>query len=270
MQAIAINPLYIGLAVAVLGLVMFVGVLAALAFFLFRKPAATSPVTGDVTALTHTAANWGLLTGVWDAVRQNNKPLLQFELAFLTKLANQLGGPSALFEKILLDYLEKQIAAGQATPIATKIASLFSVDVRTLLDGLEGKTPATDPAPTKSVLAVATPITGLIVLCVTLFVLTASAQAAPPLRSPERFYPAEVQATIDPPTFRTAQVTCPSGTCLMPTSMVISTPRSVPQQPIYQTAPQGGQVRRGIFPDLRPPLPLTIPATFPRFPDPAH
>jgi hypothetical protein len=244
MQAIAINPLYIGLAVAVLGLVMFVGVLAALAFFLFRKPAATSPVTGDVTALTHTAANWGLLTGVWDAVRQNNKPLLQFELAFLTKLANQLGGPSALFEKILLDYLEKQIAAGQATPIATKIASLFSVDVRTLLDGLEGNTPATDPAPTKSVLAVATPITGLIVLCLTLFSFSSTAQAAPRLRAPERFYPAEVEPVVDPPTFRPGA--CPGGMC--PAVIVSPAPQVTPTIQYAPAAPQAGPARRGIFP----------------------
>jgi hypothetical protein len=91
-------------------------------------------------------------------------------------------------------------------------------------------------------------ITGLIVLCVTLFSFSSTAQAAPPLRSPERFYPAEVQPTIDPPTFRTAQVTCPSGACLMPTSMIIGAPRSVPEHRSIKPPRRGGQVRRGIFP----------------------
>jgi hypothetical protein len=252
MQAI-VTPqlLYVGLAVAGVALFVFLIAIAALAFFLLRKPATSSSgtpgVTGDVTGLTHTAVDWGLLTGVWNAVRDNNKPLLQFELAFLTKLASQLGGPAALFEQLLLNYLEKQIAAGNATPIATKIAALFGVDARTLVDGLEGKSPDPAPAPVKTTstsgLPVAQAITGLIVLCLTLFSFSSTAQAAPPLRSPERFYPTEVEPTIDPPTFASARV-CPGGMCPAGSVSPMVNFQAPPQPAVHFVSV--GPVRRGL------------------------
>jgi hypothetical protein len=219
LAVVAISSAAIAAILAVIGVplvLVFVGIAV---LVLLAKRTSNQP-GGGLPNLTHTPVDWGIFTGLLQAVQSNDKGKVLAEIGYLSKRAGEAGGVEGLLEEFLYSQLEVRLSdPSKRTPLLTEMAKMAGVSARQLLDVMEGK--ANVPATAAPAAAVAVPTAvkaGLLVLCATLFGAS-EASAVPPLRSPERFEAAEVSLVIDPPVYRTASISQCNGICPQPAAV---------------------------------------------------
>jgi hypothetical protein len=244
-----LHLIYFGLAFFVCGGGALVLILLAIAFFVFRRstppgaagavakpsPGGPSPLAG---ALTHSPADWGVLTGLFNAISLNDKSLLLGEMEFLSRLVRSAGGVEAFVESFVYSMLEKRLAdPTKKTPVLTKLAKLAGVDPQTLLNALEDR-PA-GPLVNATSGSVGGTAVGLLVLAVCLFSFPSGASAqtlVPTLIHAERFEPTPAAATIDMPVFApTTRPTVNVAALIRPNVDLSATQPAGAYAPIYYT-----------------------------------
>jgi hypothetical protein len=239
LAALAISGGTIAAILAAVGGVVFLPAIAVVVIILLLKRTSTQPGGGPPN-LTHTPVDWGIFTGLLQAVQSNDKGKVLAEIGYLSKRAGEAGGVEGLLEEFLYSQLEARLSdPSKRTPLLTEMAKMSGVSARQLLDVMEGKDTGQAAAPAATQPAVASAVkAGLLLLSALVF--GSAASAAPPLRGPERFEPVEVQAVVDPPTFRLA----------MTGRSDIVAPASCPGCNLQPVAPSCGAVATAAAPSV--------------------
>jgi hypothetical protein len=199
-----------GLAFGVLGVCLLPVLAIVVGVLLYRRTKGQQPSTVVTVPGLNKQVDLGIFSGLVAAARSGDQKAVLQQVQLLAIRAGDAGGIEALVEKYIYDTLEQKLATHERTPTLSAIAELLGVNERSFLDLVEGKTAAaaapavTAPAATSSaVIPIATPLVALAIF----LGATGGMQAADQfgrLTSPQRFYPAEVEPVVDPPTFRSA------------------------------------------------------------------
>ena len=184
-----------------------------------------------------TQVDLGIFSGLFDASRANDRARVLLEVEILARRAGEAGGMESLMEQMAYKIIERKLATpGQRTVILSGLAKMLGTSERDLLNLAEGKHA---PPPGPSSVSPATVVAPLVALVLVLLAAS-DGYAAPRLTSPQRFYAAESEPVVDPPTFRTAVGQfAPNGDTPGP----LLAPQGVPSAPYTSN---GG--RRGIWP----------------------
>jgi hypothetical protein len=192
-----------GLAVGVLSVLALPVLAIVVGVMLYRRAKGQQPGTVITIPGLHKQVDLGIFSGLVAAARSGDRTAVLREVQLLGIRAGDAGGLEALIEKFIYDQLELKLKTpGARTDALNGIADLLGVSPRQLLDLVEGKAAdvradgQTAPA-SVPVKAVAAPVIAIL-LCLA---CAGGAWAAPPLTSPQRFYPAEAEPVVDPPTF---------------------------------------------------------------------
>lgn len=144
----------------------------------------TTPVVPTSIDLTHTAEDFGALTGTLQALATGDKNLLLTEVTYAARRARELGGPAGLVEDLVWSWMGKNLQNNQAV-VLTKIAGILQVDPAKLLDALK---------------AASVPVVKILLLGFLLLGLSSTALAAN--MRPQRHQRIAATHVNDAPTFR--------------------------------------------------------------------